>query len=100
MKKIKLFIPLFVGISTISAYSVFANSNDIQPTSVSYEACEVDYFPGLNDDDKVIQLDDGGFLNGQAWLQDGNNTIYLNSETDPNAITIKEAKEIIKSETE
>ena len=59
MKKIRLLIPLFIGL-------------------------------------KVIPLGDG-FLGGEAYLQNGDEEIYLNSETDSRAITVKEAKEILKS---
>ena len=45
---------------------------------------------------KVIPLGDG-FLGGEAYLQNGDEEIYLNSETDSRAITVKEAKEILKS---
>ena len=37
------------------------------------------------------------FLGGEAYLQNGDEEIYLNSETDSSAITVKEAKEILKS---
>ena len=47
-------------------------------------------------DEKVIPLGDG-FLGGEAYLQNGNEEIYLNSETDSSAITVKEAKEILES---
>lgn len=98
MKKLQLFIPLFVGICTITVYSVWATTNETIATTNSSEATSENYFPGCNDDDKVIQLEDGGFLGGQAFLQDGENTIYLDSETDENAITVKEAKQIIAQE--
>ena len=38
-----------------------------------------------------------GFLGGEAYLQNGDEEIYLNSETDTSAITVKEAKEILKN---
>ena len=44
----------------------------------------------------MIPLGDG-FLGGEAYLQNGDEEIYLNSETDSGAITVKEAKEILKS---
>lgn len=103
MKKINFFISLFIGICSITVYSVWASSNDVSPStnfteSTSNDSIPIEDFPDLSDDDKVIQLDDGGFLYGKATLQDGDNTIELNSETDPSAITVREAKEIIKSE--
>lgn len=44
----------------------------------------------------MIPLGDG-FLGGEAYLQNGNEEIYLNSETDSSVITVKEAKEILES---
>lgn len=102
MKKLKIFIPLFIGVCSITVYSVWASSNEVSPTVDSSESTSIDNvstedFPGHSDDDKVIQLEDGGFLYGRAWLQDGDKTIELNSETDQNAITVSEAKKIINS---
>lgn len=45
----------------------------------------------------MIPLGDG-FLGGEAYLQNGDEEIYLNSETDSSAITVKEAKEILKAD--
>lgn len=97
MKKIRLLIPLFIGLVAVSAYPAFARSSE-EPVNVEEvnEANEnVGYFPGC-DDEKVIPLGDG-FLGGEAYLQNGNEEIYLNSETDSSAITVKEAKEILES---
>ncbi len=104
MKKIKLLIPLFIGIVAISAYPTFARSSEAPLINEETDEANVDvsYFPNCDDNDKVIPLG-GGFLGGEAYLQNGDQEIYLNSETDPSAITVKEAKEIIKnrqSETE
>lgn len=97
MKKIRLLIPLFIGLVAVIAYPVFARSSE-EPVNVE-EANEmsedVGYFPEC-DDEKVIPLVDG-FLGGEAYLQNGDEEIYLNSETDSSAITVKEAKEILKS---
>ena len=56
---------------------------------------DVVYFPGCDDDEKVIPLGED-FLGGEAYLQNGDEEIYLNSKTDSSAITVKEAKEILK----
>lgn len=74
--------------------SVFAEELGAKP--VNQENTEV-LFGDLNDNDKVVELEDGGFLYGEAYLQNGNEEIYLNSETDSSAITVKEAKEILES---
>lgn len=98
MKKIRLLIPLFIGLVAVTSYPAFARSSE-EPVNVEEvnEANEdVGYFPGCDDDEKVIPLGDG-FLGGEAYLQNGDEEIYLNSETDSSAITVKEAKEILKS---
>ena len=98
MKKLRLLIPLFIALAIVSAYPAFARSSE-EPVNVEEvnEANEdIGYFPGCDDDEKVIPLGDG-FLSGEAYLQNGDEEIYLNSETDSNAITVKEAKEILKN---
>lgn len=98
MKRIRLLIPLFIGLVAVSVYPAFARSSE-EPVNVEKvdEANEdLGYFPGCDDDEKVIPLGDG-FLGGEAYLQNGDEEIYLNSETDSGAITVKEAKEILKS---
>ena len=95
MKKIRLLIPLFIGLVAVSAYPAFARSSE-EPVNIEETNEDVGYFPGCDDDEKVIPLGDG-FLGGEAYLQNGDEEIYLNSETDSSAITVKEAKEILKS---
>ena len=68
MKKIRLLIPLFIGLVAVTAYPAFARSSE-EPVNVEKvdEANEdLGYFPGCD-------------------------------ETDSGAITVKEAKEILKS---
>ena len=99
MKKIRLLIPLFIGLVAVSAYPAFARSSEepVNVEEVNETNEDVGYFPGCDDDDeKVIPLGDG-FLGGEAYLQNGDEEIYLNSETDSSAITVKEAKKIIES---
>ena len=98
MKKIRLLIPLFIGLVAVSAYPAFARSSEepVNVEEVNEMNEDVGYFPGCDDGEKVIPLGDG-FLGGEAYLQNGDEEIYLNSETDSSAITVKEAKEILKS---
>lgn len=98
MKKIRLLIPLFIGLVDVTAYPAFARSSEepVNVEEVNETNEDVGYFPGCDDDEKVIPLGDG-FLGGEAYLQNGDEEIYLNSETDSSAITVKEAKEILKS---
>lgn len=97
MKKIRLLIPLFIGLAAVTAYPVFARSSEepVNVEEVNEMSENVGYFPGC-DDEKVIPLGDG-FLGGEAYLQNGDEEIYLNSETDSRAITVKDAKKILKS---
>lgn len=72
MKKIRLLIPLFIGLVAVTAYPAFARSSE-EPVNVEEvnEANEdVGYFPECDDDEKVIPLGDG-FLGGEAYLQNG-----------------------------
>lgn len=98
MKKIRLLISLFIGLVAVTAYPAFARSSEepVNVEEVNEMSENVGYFPGCDDDEKVIPLGDG-FLGGEAYLQNGDEEIYLNSETDSSAITVKEAKEILKS---
>ena len=97
MKKLRLLIPLFIGLVAVTAYPAFARASEepVNAEEVNETTDDVGYFPGC-DDEKVIPLGDG-FLGGEAYLQNGDEEIYLNSETDSSAITVKEAKEILKS---
>lgn len=54
-------------------------------------------FADLDDDEKVVQLPDGSFLKGEATYSSGitKSAIVFNSETDPNAISVEEANEIM-----
>ena len=98
MKKIRLLIPLFIGLVAVSAYPAFARSSEepVNVEEVNEMSENVGYFPECDDGEKVIPLGDG-FLGGEAYLQNGDEEIYLNSETDSRAITVKEAKKIIES---
>lgn len=53
-------------------------------------------FQKYDDDDKFLKLPDGGYLHGQAKIVDyyDNSIIYAeyDSETDPNSVSIEEAK--------
>ena len=98
MKKLRLLIPLFIGLVAVSAYPAIARSSEepVNVEEVNETNEDVVFFPGCDDDEKVIPLGDG-FLGGEAYLQNGDEEIYLNSETDTSAITVKEAKEILKN---
>lgn len=73
--------------------SVFAEELGAKP--VNQENTEV-LFGDLNDNDKVVELEDGGFLYGEATVTDENDPTFepveYNSFDDPNSITVKDAK--------
>ena len=62
MKKIQLLIPLFIGLVAVSAHPAFARSSEepVNVEEVNETNEDVGYFPGCDDDEKVIPL--GGWL--------------------------------------
>ncbi len=58
-------------------------------------------FSDLDDNDKVLKTEDGGYLYGEAYITsiDNDEVLYtLNSETDPNSQTVESAKaEVVDS---
>lgn len=77
--------------------SVFAEELGAKP--VNQENTEV-LFGDLNDNDKVVELEDGGFLYGEATVTDENDPTFepveYNSFDDPNSITVKDAKKLYR----
>ena len=70
-------------------------SGEEKPAELNVISTNIDdYFKGLDDTDKVLPLPNGGYLHGSATLtyEDGT-TVELNSETDPNSLTIASIKE-------
>ena len=91
MKKVGFFI-LIAGIAC-SLPLLYVKANDSNRSNNTYAS---DPFSTMEETDKVVQLPEGGYLKGEATLitEDGTEIQY-NSETDPNAITVKEAREEI-----
>lgn len=98
MKTIKLFIPLCIGLSALFAYPAFARSSE-EPVEVDTTEKEeyIEAFPDLDENDKILPLGEG-WLHGQATVTDGGNEIQYDSDTDPNAITVKELREKLYKE--
>lgn len=96
MKNKTLLAVALVAALGFTTCSVFAEELDTKPKS--HENTEV-LFGDLNDNDKVVELEDGGFLYGEATITDENDPTFepveYNSFDDPNSITVKEAKKII-----
>ncbi|MDD7280689.1 hypothetical protein [Floccifex sp.] len=89
MKKVKLLsvFALFVCVCAMVPTIVNASEKD-STAGVS------DCFSTMNKDMKVIEMPDGGYLQGEATLikEDGTRVEY-NSETDENAISVEQARE-------
>jgi hypothetical protein len=95
----KLIIVILLGTS------VFISSNHVEAAEykkleeVTDPSSENILFKGLQDSDKVVELDDGTFLHGEATIgvvgANEDEMITVNSETAPNAVTIDVAKEIL-----
>lgn len=60
-------------------------------------------FADLDKDEKILQLPDGSFLKGEATaystMSRSGSGIILNSETNPNSITVEAAREIVEEES-
>lgn len=99
MKKSLIFamsvITLFLFSQKVEAAAYRAISPEEQEALISDEP-----FAELNPDDKVLQLPDGTFLNGEATAyyneNDLDSGVELNSETNPNSITVENARELIE----
>lgn len=93
MKKI-LLVACFIVLGSLMTIPSFAFDN----ATISIDSSiPKSYFNDLKDNDKVLQLPDGGFLCGSASIEYEDGTVInLDSETDPNAITVKKAKEILE----
>ena len=100
--KLKKFVMLaMAGILSLTTSPVFAK--DVRESFDNNAKVEETLFYNLKETDKVIELEDGGFLYGSATITDENDPdfepIEYNSLTDPNSITVKEARTIIKDES-
>lgn len=83
---------IVLGLSLIFLVSmVHINANEAKKENIKYPT---NYLSEWNENDKVIQLPDGGYLKGEAILhkEDGIVIVY-NSETDSDAMTVKEVRE-------
>lgn len=93
MKKL-LLISSLIALGSLMTVTSFAleNKSIIIDTNIPKS-----YFDDLNENDKVLQLPDGGFLYGSASIEYEDGTIInLNSETDPNAVTVKTIKDTLE----
>ena len=98
MKKRLLCLSVLLGGMILSSVS----------TALASEA-QYDLFAGYSEDEKVLELPNGGYLIGEAELVDATSFNELtqdydivyesyNSKTNPNSITVAEAKENILKE--
>lgn len=98
MMKKKICITLGLGLilfASLIHVNAFDSSKEVSGNPEIYE----NYLSEWNDNDKVIHLPGGGYLKGEATLyKDDGTVIVYNSETDPNAITVAEARKNIFEE--
>lgn len=85
-----------VGLMLFGTSSVSASGKvgEVSNRKMSIEEYKKTQFTGMKDSDKILPLSDGGFLYGEMETFDevtGKRTVQ-NSETDPNSITVDEAK--------
>lgn len=116
MKKIKMIaFALLITFLTIPTNNTYASENakaennlpdTMKFSTESFETEQYieDIFSGMNDSDKVLEAPRGGYFSGEGDIngydESGNLIITHNVETDPNSITVAEAKEKIASSAE
>lgn len=100
MKKILLVLLLSPGLFLSNTLTEAAEYKE--PTKVAQRPTEDFFFPGLKDTDKVVRLENGTFIYGEATVGEfglrKNLLTIVNSETDPNSITVETAKKILETE--
>lgn len=97
MKKNTILVLTLVCSLGFCTSPIFATEENIVQTDDSSE-----YFYDLNENDKVLELSDGGFLYGSATITDNEDssiTETYDSLTDENSITVKEARIILKKQS-
>lgn len=101
----KVFRSLLVTLATLLFLVTLDNSTVTNADEISANANEdqiaKDRFSHLKDSDSLLVLPDGGFLHGEAIVtsnEDPNEVVaHYNSATDPNAITVSQAREIMET---
>ncbi len=101
MKKIISLVSDLVIISNSSVLSVLAAEYH-EPIQNDDTSIVDTFFNSLSDDDKVLPMPDGGYLYGgivETNLDDESEVYAVyDSELDPSAITVKEAKKLIEED--
>lgn len=99
MKKLIIFAMLGTTLFLFNQKSEAAAYREISPEEQKNLVSD-EPFAELNPYEKVLQLPDGTFINGEATaytdVNDLESGIELNSETNPNSITVEDAREIIE----
>lgn len=84
---------IFGSLSFVQTYA----KETTRETKNSENVETFNYFDYFEDEDKILQTPDGGWLKGQAYLEFEDGTIIeYDSNTDPNAMTAREAKELYR----
>lgn len=102
MKKIISAVSLFMIMTSGSVLSVSAAEYH-EPIYHDDSSVVDTFFDSLSDDDKVLPMPDGGYLYGgiiETSLTDETDVYAVyDSELDPSAITVKEAKKLIEEDS-
>ncbi|MDR2976109.1 MAG: hypothetical protein LBV19_02200 [Streptococcaceae bacterium] len=98
--KVLLGIAVALGALIMLGGANQASAATLKEVPGKYKVVSDDPFLDLSDDDKVLQLPEGGWLHGKCQdysdLEMKHLTAEYDSETDENSITVKEARRIIK----
>ena len=92
------------GFNLYAASSMEEGNNQVEGIEPYYDIeKEVDQmFEGLDPNEKILRDEDGGWMHGECTVVDAYNPSiilgYYNSETDPNSVTVEEAKQILIEE--
>lgn len=89
---------LWVGLLFLCSQKVEAA--ELKPLPQEEIKSTGEIFTDLENDDTVVQLPNEAFLKGKAVCSNGTTDIVFNSETDPNAVTVEEANDMIQEEQE
>lgn len=101
--KVKYFgLATLLGMLALTSSVNAETIDDHKPAEIDIDKMNDEIFSDLKDTDLVLEMPEGGFLYGQAteYSADNMNKVIAkyDSETDPNSVTVAEAKEILKKD--
>lgn len=99
----KFVFTLLMSLGVLVAFSENVNATELKVVTPEMQKEAEKLFGTLEESDSVLKLPDGGYLHGEAYDVDANNPEKViatyDSEANPNAITVSEAKELIDNPT-